>query len=84
MGRTIVPYRWIYEQQKTFWFQKLKKTPYEKNGRELLLKSAYFNDAGSNWGTGQVYEKMLFIVLFTQYNELYKIEKGPKGISRKK
>ena len=74
MGRTIAPYRWIYEEEKNYWYKRLKKSSYLKEGKELFTGGAYYNDAGSNWGTGLVRDKALLLVLFAQYKELNKLE----------
>lgn len=61
--------------RKTRMVQTAKKKNYLKYGKELLEGGAYYNDAGSNWGIGQVKEKMLFIMLFSQYKEVKELEK---------
>lgn len=75
MGRTIVPHRWIFEQEKGEWYKRLKPTTKLQLAQELFNGAAYYNDAGSNWGTGQVRDKVLFLVLFSQYKEIKKLEK---------
>lgn len=78
MGRTIVPYRWIFEEEKNYWYKKLKRTRYIKEATELFTGGAYYSDAGHNWGIGQVRDKILFIVLFNQYKELMRMKKTKK------
>ena len=74
MGSTIVPFRWIYEQEKNDWYKRLKGKKELKEAKELFTGAAYYEDAGSNWGTGQVRDKVLFLILFYQYKELVKME----------
>ena len=72
MGRTLPPHRRIFEGERREWEKRLKKTNYNQLGKELFSGGAQFNDAGSNWGTGQVREKVLFLLLFSQYKALIK------------
>ena len=53
----------------------MNKTRYVPIIEQLFSGGAYFNDAGSNWGTGQVKDKVLFLLLFNQYKELSTLEK---------
>ena len=73
MGRTIAQHHWIFEGERIEWEKRLRKTSYSKEIKKLFSTGAYFNDAGSNWGTGQVQEKILFLLLFSQYRELMKV-----------
>ena len=70
MGRTIVPYRWIFEEEKNYLYKRLQKTRYAREVKEMFTGGAQYNDAGSNWSNGQVRDKVLFIALFNQYKEL--------------
>ena len=74
MGRTIVPHRWIYEQEKQEWYKRLRKNSYLRLTKELFEGGQYFTDAGSNWGIGQVFDKVIFLILFNQYKTLKKLE----------
>ena len=70
MGRTIAPYRWIFDEEKQYWYKRLKKTSYIDKVTELFTGGAFYSDAGHNWGIGQVRDKVLFILLFYQYKEI--------------
>ena len=74
MCRTIVPHRWIYEHEKQARYKRLRKNSLLPSTKELFEGGQYFTDAGSNWGTGQVFDKVLFLILFNQYKTLKKLE----------
>lgn len=76
MGRTIVLHRWIFETEKNEWYKRLRHKKELKLAQELFSGAAYYNDAASNWSTGQVKDKVLFLLLFYQYKELVKLEEN--------
>ena len=75
MGRTIPPHRWIFEQEKNYWYKRLRKGQYIKYAEELFSGAAYYNEAGGFWSIGQVREKVLFLILFYQCKKLKELEK---------
>ena len=71
MGRTLETYRVLLESEQVFWLKKTKKTfEYEKLTKELLNSAQKYADAITFWSNGQIREKILFSMLFSQYKEL--------------
>ena len=54
MGRTIVPYRWFFEEEKNYWYKRLQKTSYIREAKEMFTGRAYYNNSGSNLSNSQV------------------------------
>ena len=76
MGRTLETYRVLLESEQGFWLRKIKKKSvvYDTLMRELLNSAQRYADAITFWSNGQIREKILFSVLFSQYKEITKLE----------
>ena len=75
MGRTLETYRIILEGQQTFWLKNTKKSSvYNKITGELFANAQSYADAITFWSNGQVKEKILFSILFSQYKELNQLD----------
>lgn len=75
MGRTLVTYRVLLENEQAIWFKRTKKSStYYALTQELLGNAQKFADAITFWRNGQVKEKFLFSILFAQYKELHNIK----------
>ena len=71
MGRTLETYRVLLESEQAFWIKKTKKSVvYDRLMRELLNSAQKYADAITFWSNGQVKEKILFSVLFSQYKSI--------------
>ena len=71
LGRTLETYRVLLESEQAFWLKKTKRSfEYEKLTKELLNSAQKYADAITFWSNGQVKEKILFSMLFSQYKEL--------------
>ena len=74
MGRTLETYRILLEGEQSFWIKKVKHTNYENLTKELLNSAQRYADAITFWSNGQVKEKILFSILFSQYKELKQLQ----------
>ena len=74
MGRTLETYRILLETEQTFWLKKVKRTSYNKLMKELFVSAQKYADAITFWSNGQVREKILFSMLFSQYKILLQME----------
>lgn len=76
LGRTLLTYRVLLEQEQAIWFKKAKKSStYYSYTQELLGNAQKFADSITFWRNGQVKEKFLFSILFAQYKELQQLKK---------
>jgi hypothetical protein len=78
MGRTLETYRIFLEKEKAVWTRHLRVSKTSKQTQNLLesaLKRAqWYADAATFWKLGQVKEKIIFSMFFSQFKELLEME----------
>ena len=74
MGRTLETYRVLLESEQLKQLKKVRNTYYEQLMKELFNNAQRYADAITFWSNGQVKEKILFSMLFSQYKTLLQFE----------
>ena len=70
LGRTLETYRILLENEQVRWLKRVKRTNYEELTKEIFSNAQKYADAITFWSSGQIKEKFLFSILFSQYKLL--------------
>ena len=78
MGRTLPTYRVMLEQYKKQWLRLFRNFPkqHQMSLQNMFLRAHNLADAASFWHLGQIPEKILFTILFSQYKSLLELQEA--------